>query len=115
MSYHSYQIPWETQSQTRFPILREVLREDLTHYADDDLVVAADQIVPVIDLDELEFRLSDIGRAIGPAMSQVGQVLGRAAPGAISGAFTRSGPARVSQRLRTAQACWAWRRRILRR
>lgn len=74
-------------TETRFPVLREVLREDLAHYPDDDLVVAAQQIVPGVDLELLEFSLGDLGRSLGPAMSQVGQVMGRAAPGALSGAL----------------------------
>ena len=88
MMYDDLAEAFGTDTQTRFPVLREVLREDLAHYADHELIGVAQQIMPGVDLDALEFSLRDLGRSIGPAMSQVGQVMGRAAPGALSGALS---------------------------
>lgn len=73
---------------TRFPMLRTALREDMLHYSDDQLVEAAFELLPSVDLDDLEINFGAISRSLGPALSKVGTVAGQAAPGALSGAMS---------------------------
>lgn len=73
--------------ETRYQVLRSVIREDLAILDDETLAYEISANLPGVTADELEFSFKNLAKSLGPAMSQVGNVAVRAAPGAISGAM----------------------------
>lgn len=74
-------------THTRYPVLREALREDLARLDDDSLAREIAWAMPGTSADDLEISMRQIGRSLGSAARQVGNVAVRAAPGALTGAM----------------------------
>lgn len=73
--------------ETRYQMLRSVIREDLANLDDESLAYEISTNLPGVTAEDLEFSFRNLAKSLGPAMSQVGNVAVRAAPGAISGAM----------------------------
>lgn len=71
---------------TRFPVLREILSEELALLDDAQLAEQLAYRIPGVTADELEINFRNMGRSLGRGMRQAGGVLAKAAPGALSGA-----------------------------
>lgn len=73
--------------ETRFPVLRSVVREDIAALNDDALAAFVPHAMGGQSAEEIEFNLSGALRSLAPALSKVGKVAAQAAPGALTGAM----------------------------
>ena len=72
----------------RYPYLREVLAPELASLPDEELEQRMMELLPGVSPVELEESWSSFTRSLGRGVQQVGNVLGRAAPGMLQGAMS---------------------------